>query len=50
MNIGVVILVILGAIIIAGIGLFSQQTKTPTTNGGSDTEKPTVGDESGLKK
>lgn len=50
MNNGVIILSILGAIIIAGIFLMSSKTKTPSTNGSSDTEKPTVGDESGLKK
>lgn len=50
MNNGLIILVILSAIIIAGICLSLNKTKKPSTDGSSDTEKPTIGDESGLKK
>jgi uncharacterized protein YpmB len=50
MNNGLIILAILGAIIIAGILLSFEKTKKPSANGSSDTEKQTVGDESGLKK
>lgn len=50
MNNGLIILAILGVIIIAGVLLSFEKTKNQSTNGSSDIEQPTVGDESGLKK